>query len=67
MMKVRIIKSKLVEVEKTKLQEVWDKQLNRWDTLEVETIYPNGRTSNLVTYDGDIIVGLPNDCFEEVK
>jgi hypothetical protein len=65
-MKVRILKSKLVVVEKTKLQEVWDKQLNRWDTLAVESIQPNGQTSTLVTYDGDVYLDVPTDCFEVV-
>lgn len=63
-MKVRILKPKLVEVEKTKLQEVWDKQLNRWDELSVESIQLNGRYSNLVTFDGDVYLNIPMDCYE---
>lgn len=63
-MKVRILKSKLVEVEKTKLNEVWDKQLNRWDELLIETVQPNGRCSNLVAYDGDVYLNVPSDAFE---
>jgi hypothetical protein len=63
-MKVRILKSKLVEVEKTKLDEVWDKQLNRWDELLIETVQPNGRTANLVSYDGDVYLNVPKDHFE---
>lgn len=65
-MKVRILKSKLVEVEKTKLQEVWDKQLNRWDELSVEAVQPNGRTANLVTFDGDVYRDVPVEAFEVV-
>ena len=63
-MKVRILKPKLVEVEKTKIQEVWDKQLNRWDELMIESIQPNGRTANLVGYDGDVFLNVPTDCYE---
>jgi hypothetical protein len=63
-MKVRILKSKLVEVEKTKLGEVWDKQLNRWDELLIETVQPNGRVVNLVSYDGDVFLNVPKDHFE---
>lgn len=63
-MKVRILKSKLVEVEKTKLNEVWDKQLNRWDELLIEAVQPNGRCSNLVSYDGDVYLNVPSDTFE---
>jgi len=63
-MKVRILKSKLVEVEETKLQEVWDKQLNRWDELFVETIQSNGGCSDLVTPEGDVYLNVPSDVFE---
>ncbi len=63
-MKVRILKSKLVEVEKTKLGEVWDKQLNRWDELLIETVQPNGGAANLVSYDGDVFHNVPKDHFE---
>ncbi len=63
-MKVRILKSKLVEVEKTKLGEVWDKQLNRWDELLIETVQPNGCAVNLVSYDGDVYLNVPKDHFE---
>lgn len=66
-MRVRILKSKLVEVEKTKLQEVWDKQLNRWDEFVVETIHPNGRTANLITSDGDVYRDVPVECFAVVS
>lgn len=66
-MKVRILKPKLVEVEKTRLNEVWDKQLHRWDEFEVESIHSNGKCSHLITYDGDVYLSIPNDCFEKVK
>ncbi len=63
-MKVRILKNKLVEVMKTRMDEVWDKQLNRWDELNVESIQPYGNFSNLITYDGDVYLNVPTDCFE---
>lgn len=63
-MKVRILKNKLVEVMKTRMDEVWDKQLNRWDELNVESIQPYGNFSNLVTYEGDVYLNVPTDCFE---
>lgn len=63
-MKVRILKNKLVEVMKTRMDEVWDKQLNRWDELSIESIQPYGNFSNLITYDGDVYLNVPTDCFE---
>lgn len=63
-MKVRILKSILVEIEKPRLEEVWDKQLNRWDELSIETIQSNGESVNLVTYDGDVYLNIPSDHFE---
>jgi len=63
-MKIRILKGVLVEVEKTKLQEVWDKQLRRWDEMYVESLNYNGRFANLTTYDGDVYLSVPSDAFE---
>lgn len=65
-MKVRILKTVLVEVEKTKLQEIWNKQLRRWETLNVEAINCSGEHSNLTTYDGDTYLHVPTDSFEVV-
>jgi hypothetical protein len=56
-----------VEVEKTKLQEVWDKQINRWDELLIETIHPNGDAVDLVSYDGDVYLNVPKDYFEVLE
>ena len=66
-MKIRITKSILVEVEKPHLQEVWDKQLNRWDELNVESIQHSGKTANFVTYDGDVFLSVPVESFEVVS
>lgn len=65
-MKVRIIKNVLVEIEKPKLGEVWDKQLSRWDELKVETMDVQGRFANLITFDGDIYLHVPNDAYEVI-
>jgi hypothetical protein len=66
-MKVRIKKNILVEIEKTKLGEVWDKQLSRWDELNVERMDVQGRWANLTTFDGDVYLQLPVDSFEAVN
>jgi hypothetical protein len=66
-MKIKILKNVLVEVEMTRLQEVWDKQLKRWDVITIEGITSNGKTANVLTYEGDLIRDLPISCFEEFK
>lgn len=66
-MKVRIKKNVLVEIEKTKLGEVWDKQLCRWDELNVETMDVQGRFANLTTFDGDIYLQVPTFAYEVIS
>ena len=63
-MKIRILKNVLVEVEKTRLQEVWDKQLYRWDELNVESINVVGKSADISTYEGDIFLNIPVDSYE---
>jgi len=65
-MKVRIKKNILVEIEKTKLGEVWDKQLSRWDELNVESMDVQGRWAFLTTFDGDIYLNVPVDSYEVI-
>ena len=66
-MKIRIKKTVLVEVEKTKLNEVWDKQLCRWDELNVEKMDIQGKFTNLTTRDGDVYLMVPSESFEVVQ
>ena len=63
-MKVRFVKSVLVEIEKTKLNEVWDKQFSRWDELLVEKMDLQGRFAFLTTFDGDVYLHVPKEAFE---
>jgi hypothetical protein len=65
-MKIRILKNVLVEVEKTRLQEVWDKQLYKWDELNVESINVAGKSADICTYEGDILLAVPTDYFVEI-
>jgi len=65
-MKVRIKKTVLVEVEKVKLNEVWDKQLCRWDELNVVDKDVQGSFANLTTAEGDVYLLVPVDSFEVV-
>jgi hypothetical protein len=66
-MKVRIKKTVLVEVEKRKLNEVWDKQLCRWDELNVVDKDVQGNFANLTTTDGDVYLSVPLESFEVVQ
>ena len=66
-MKVRIKKTILVEVEKYKLNEVWDKQLNRWDELNVEKMDVQGKFANLLAADGDVYLSVPVESFDVVS
>lgn len=66
-MKVRILKDVLVEVAKPRLEEVWDKQLRRWDEFPVEKIDRISNYVNLTTSDGDIYMHVPTYAFEEIK
>ena len=66
-MKIRILRNVLVEIEKTRLDEVWDKSLQWRDELHVENINVDGKYANLTTYEGDVILQLPTDAYEVVK
>lgn len=66
-MKVRFLRSVLVEVEKPRLGEFWDKQFNRWDELVIESYEEGGNFANLHTFEGDTYWNVPHDTFEIVK
>ena len=66
-MKIRFVKSVLIEVEKTKLQEVWDKQYQRWDEVEAERIEYFGKKATIYAASGDTLFSVPNDSFEVVQ
>ena len=63
-MKIRILKNVLVEVHKTKLQEVWDKSLYRGNELHIDSAIVEGKWANLTDYDGDVILNIPVDTYE---
>ena len=65
-MKVRILKDVLVEMEKSRLDEVWDKQLRKWDEITVEKIDRMGGFAHLTTSDGDVYLHVPLFVFEEL-
>jgi hypothetical protein len=62
-MKLRMLKDTLVEIDKPRLQETWDKQLHRWDELYIESVTYSGKMAHLHTYDGDTY-HIPMDAFD---
>ena len=66
-MKIRFLKTVAATVEKTRLQENWDKTFNRWQELQVEEIFIAGNTATLKTYEGDFVLMVPTDAFEQLK
>jgi hypothetical protein len=66
-MKIRFIKTALVEVEKYRLQEVWDKLYNRWDEVDADTITYNKNRAIIGTVEGDTLLDVPIDSFEVIK
>lgn len=58
-MKIRILKDILIEVYKSKIEETWDKQLNRWTELNIKSAVVNGSYADLHSYNGDIYRDIP--------
>jgi len=56
-----------VELQKTRLNETWDRYLNKWDEISIESINVVGKFAHLTTRDGDVIQHIPVDAFEVVK
>lgn len=66
-MKIRFLKPVVVEVQKSRLDEIWDKSFRKWDVVRVDTIIDNGQSAELVTEEGDTIYDVPREAFEVVK
>lgn len=66
-MKIRFTKPVSVEVEKTRLQEIWEKTFSRWDEVSVEEIQLVGGVVNITTRDGDVLLNVPRDSYVELK
>ena len=66
-MKIRFVKDILVEVQKTKIDEVWDKQYHRWDELNVESIQRVYDFAAICTAEKDILMDVPVGAFEVIE
>jgi hypothetical protein len=67
-MKLRFKKSVVIDVQKARIDELWDKQYRRWDEINIETINPNPdkKTSHVITSDGDVLLFVPVDAYEVI-
>jgi hypothetical protein len=63
-MKIKILKNIDIDIDKTRLQEVWPKYLSKNDIFDIEKIESlNDMTVNLVLSDGDILLEVPKNAF----
>ena len=59
-MKIKILKNVDIDIDKTRLQEVWPKYLSKNDIFEVEKVeFISDASVNLVLFDGDILMEVP--------
>jgi hypothetical protein len=65
-MKIRFKRDVLVDVVKSRLDEVWDVNFRKWQELTVETVKPSGRSVTLTTSDGDTLLNVPEDAYEKI-
>lgn len=66
-MKIQFLKPIVVEVQKSRLDEVWDKSYRKWDIVRVDSIIDNGSSAELITEEGDTLYNVPREAFEVVK
>ena len=67
-MKIKILKNIDIDMDKTRLQEVWPKYLSRNDIFDVEKIeFITDESVNLVLSDGDILLEVPKNIFTVVR
>ena len=63
-MKLKITQNVDVDIEKTRINEIWPKYLQRNDILRVDKIESVSKdTVNLVLDDGDTLLNVPNTVY----
>ena len=65
-MKIRFLKTLAVEIIDERMEEVWDKTFFKWAELNVESIDLAGKFAILTTYEGQQLMDIPRDAFEEI-
>ena len=67
-MKIKILKNVDIDIDKTRLQEVWLKYLSKNDIFEVEKVeFISDASVNLVLSDGDILLEVPKTAFMPLR
>ncbi len=67
-MKLRVLKNVDVDMDKTKLREVWPRYLHRNDVINVDRIESlDDKVVNLVLDDGDVLLEVPKNAFTITK
>ena len=67
-MKIKILKNVDIDINKTRLQEVWPKYLSKNDIFEVEKVeFISDASVNLVLSDGDILLEVPKTAFMPLR
>jgi hypothetical protein len=67
-MKLRLLKNVDVDMDKTKLREVWPRYLHRNDVINVDRIESlDDKVVNLVLDDGDVLLEVPKNAFTITK
>jgi hypothetical protein len=56
-----------VDVEKPKLQEIWNKTYYRWNEVNINQINQDKNYAIIETDDEDYLIDVPVDSFEIVK
>jgi hypothetical protein len=67
-MKLKIVRSLHIDIDKARIQEVWPKFLDKntiiYDVVSIQDVGA-GKT-NIVTDSGDVYLEIPKDAFEHV-
>lgn len=67
-MKIKILKNIDIDIDKTRLQEVWPKYLSKNDIFDVEKVeFISDASVNLVLSDGDILLEVPKTAFVPLR
>lgn len=67
-MKIRFLKNIDIDIDKTKLQEVWPRYITRNDIYNVDKIETiDHNRVNLVLDNSDVLLEVPTDSFQCIK
>lgn len=67
-MKIKILKNIDIDIDKTRLQEVWPKYLSKNEVFDVEKVeFISDVSANLVLSDGDILLEVPKTAFMPLR